>query len=190
MVDVVVFHSALGRRPAIEAFAQVLREDGHTVAVPDLYAGATFTDVHEGVAERDRIEFTTLLARAEAGVLNLAPELVYVGFSMGAAPAMLLGGNRPGTRGIVSVQAAITPIDLGLSRWPAGVPLQLHHAPGDPWQPDDEVAALRDAVPDELVEYHEYPGTGHLFMDPDLDVHDAPATERFTAAVRAWLAER
>jgi len=109
---------------------------------------------------------------------------------MGAAPAMLLGGQRSGTRGIVSVQAAITPTDLGLPAWPAGVPLQLHHSPGDPWQPDDEVAALVAAVPDELLELHEYPGTEHLFMDPDLEVSDAAATDRFTATVRTWLAAR
>lgn len=190
MVDVVVFHSALGRRPAIETFAEQLREDGHAVTVADLYGGATFADVEDGVAERDRIGFTTLLARAEAAMVGLPPEMVHVGFSMGAAPAMLLAGQRPGTRGVVSVQAAITPVDLGLPHWPAALPLQLHHSPGDPWQPDDEVDALVQAVPAELLDLHTYPGTSHLFMDEDLDVHDPDATARFTAAVRAWLAAR
>jgi dienelactone hydrolase len=48
MVDVVLFHSVYGRRPAVLDAADLLRVAGHTVIAPDLYAGQVAANVDEG----------------------------------------------------------------------------------------------------------------------------------------------
>jgi len=188
MTDLVLFHAALGRRPAIEVLAEQVRAAGHGVVAPDLYAGRTFDDVDAGVAEADRIGMATLLARAADAVANLPADVVYLGISLGCVPAMQLAGARPGARGIVQVQSAVTPADLDLPGWPDGLALQLHVSPDDPWQDDPD--RLTSLVPADLVEVHAYPGTQHLFMDHDLADHDPTATVRFVDALVAWLDAR
>ncbi|MEZ5776444.1 MAG: hypothetical protein R3D33_17580 [Hyphomicrobiaceae bacterium] len=39
MAIIVLFHSALGLRPAVHDFADAIRAAGHTVHVPDYYDG-------------------------------------------------------------------------------------------------------------------------------------------------------
>ena len=46
----ILFHHAQGRTSGVVAFADELRDSGHTVHVPDLYDGKTFADLSEGVA--------------------------------------------------------------------------------------------------------------------------------------------
>lgn len=86
-MQIVLFHSALGRRPAIERAAERLRAVGHDVAAPDLYDGATFDDVEAGVAQMKSLGWATLLERAQAAVPATGP-LVLAGLSMGAGLAM------------------------------------------------------------------------------------------------------
>ena len=50
MTDVVLFHHAQGRTAGVESFAGRLRAAGHRVTVPDLYDGATFATLDEGMA--------------------------------------------------------------------------------------------------------------------------------------------
>jgi dienelactone hydrolase len=50
MTTVLLFHHAQGQTPGFLAFADELREAGHTVHAPDLYDGRTFEDIDEGVA--------------------------------------------------------------------------------------------------------------------------------------------
>ncbi|MFA9429860.1 dienelactone hydrolase family protein [Egicoccus sp. AB-alg2] len=188
MAGVVVFHSALGLRPAIETFAGRLREDGHEVWTPDLFAGSTFDDVDAGVAEVDRLGMEAVLARAAEAVDPLPAEVVYLGISLGCMPAMQLSATRPGARGVVQVQSVVTPEDFDLPGWPEQLPVQLHVSPDDPWQ--DDVDQLVPSVPDGLLDVHTYPDTQHVFMDDELAVYDPAATERFTAAVLGWLAAR
>lgn len=190
MATVVVWHSVFGRRPAVDAFAAALRDDDHEVVVPDLVDGRTFDDYGPAIAERDRLGFTTLLDRAAEAVADLPDGLVHVGFSMGTAPATLTAAQRPGALGLVLVQGAMPPAALGLSAWPDGLPVQLHTSPGDPWQPDDEVAQLVAAIPDGLLEHHTYPGTDHLFVDEGLAVHDPVAAAQLLDRVRTWLRDR
>lgn len=187
MATVVVFHSALGLRPAIESLAETFRDDGHQVATPDLYAGRVFDDLDEGVAERDRIGFTELLARATAGVETLPEPPVYIGLSLGTAPALLLGTQRPGTRGIALIQGVLPLEAIGLSAWPDGLPLQLHTSHDDPWHEQEPLDELVAAVPPHLLQVHDHPGCGHLFLDTGLPEHDTAATARLVEALRGWL---
>ena len=50
MAEVVLFHHVLGLGEGVQAFADELREAGHTVHTPDLYDGKTFKEIGEGIA--------------------------------------------------------------------------------------------------------------------------------------------
>lgn len=84
---IVLFHSGLGRRPALHTFAQALRNGGHTVHIPDLFDGQVFDDFEEGVRYRDSVGIPELVERARRSVDELPEDLVYAGFSMGTAQA-------------------------------------------------------------------------------------------------------
>lgn len=190
MAEVVVFHSALGRRPAIEQFAGHLRDRGHTVHTPDLFDGEVFDDLDAGVAHRDAIGIATLISRAQEAVDGLPEELVYVGFSMGTGPAQLLAATRRGAGGAVLIQGALGLDDLGVDAWPTGVPIQVHVAGDDPWFDRQDAMNAIDRIPRDLLDYHEYPIDAHLFADSDWHEHDPGTTSQMLAAITAWLDPR
>lgn len=187
MAEIVVFHSALGLRPAIGRFADDLRGLGHVVHTPDLFDGEVFDDLDTGVAHRDAIGIPALLGRAHEAVTDLPDELVFAGFSMGTAPAQLLAATRPGAKGALLIQGALGLGELGLATWPDGVPLQIHVAADDPWFDRDDAKAAVSAIPDQMVDYHEYPIDAHLFADPDWHEHDPAATSDMLDAITSWL---
>lgn len=192
MAEIVMFHSALGLRPGVTAAADRLREAGHTVHTPDYYDGEVFDDLDEGLRKRDALGYAEIARRANEAVADLPVGLVFAGFSLGAVPAELLAAARPGARGAVLMHAAI-PVEelggLGVERWPAGVPVQVHYAAGDPWVESEEVAALGDAVrgAGAAFEEHAYPGSGHLFADPYLPEYDRASSEAMWRHALAFL---
>lgn len=190
MAELVLFHSALGLRPAILRFAERLRAAGHRVHAPDVYDGETFTTVEAGVAKRDAIGRPELMRRWRASVEALPDALVYLGWSLGAMGAAQLAGTRPGARGLILLHDATSPEWFGISRWPSTVPVQLHRAERDPWVEASEVEALRRAVTASgaRFEEHVYPGETHLFDDPGVQGHDPRSTERLQEQVLAFLA--
>lgn len=181
MSQIVLFHSALGLRPAVVRFADALRQDGHTVHTPDLFEGKVFDRLEDGVAERDAVGVPALMQRAAAAVEDLPAALVYAGFSMGAASAQWLAATRPGARGAVLMHAALPMAAFGLEAWP-DVPAQVHHAVADPWVEPEVVAALG-------LETYTYPGSGHLFADEDAPEFDPDSAAELLARVRAFLSE-
>jgi dienelactone hydrolase len=192
MAEVVLFHSALGLRPGVTAAADRLRAAGHNVHTPDYYDGEVFDDLDEGLRKRDELGYAEIAQRARDAVARLPAELVFAGFSLGAMPAELLAATTPGTRGAVLMHAAI-PVKgfggFGVERWPAGVPVQAHYAAEDPWVEAGEVAALGDAVrgAGAAFEEHAYPGSGHLFADPDLPGYDRASSEEMWRRVLDFL---
>jgi dienelactone hydrolase len=168
MSEIVLFHSALGLRPGVHWFADRLRTAGHTVHTPDLYDGEVFDSAEGGFAKRDALGMEEVLRRGSAAVEPLGGNLVYAGFSLGAAPAQMLAQTRPGARGALLYHAAV-PVHF-FGTWPEGVPLQIHTMEDDPLGDVDDAREL----PGEL---YLYPGSGHLFADPELPDYDEAATE-------------
>src|SRR5689334_682244 len=100
MADVLLFHHALGQTKGFTAFADELRQAGHTVHTPDLYGGRTFTTIEDGMAYAGKIGFPDAII--DAGVREaerLPSALVYAGFSLGVLPAQKLAQTRAGARG-------------------------------------------------------------------------------------------
>lgn len=81
MAEVVLFHHALGLTPGVVAFAGKLRDAGHTVHTPDLFAGRTFGSIEEGMAYAEEIGFPgEVLDRGARAVQALPAGLVYAGW--------------------------------------------------------------------------------------------------------------
>ncbi len=171
MANVIMFHHVQGLTLGVEAFADALRAGGHTVTVPDLYDGALFGTIDEGVAHAEEIGFEALTHRGVAAAVGLPEEMVYAGFSLGVLPAQKLAQARPGALGALLYHAAI-PLDH-FGPWPDGVALQMHVMEDDGMGDVDEAKALAAEVPG--AELFLYPGTAHLYTDSSLAEYDATA---------------
>ena len=196
MAEVVLFHSVLGLRLGVIAAADRLRAAGHTVHTPDLYDGETFDELDDGMRKEGALGHREITRRAREAVVRLPEALVFAGFSMGVAYAELLSASRPGVLGAVLMHGAV-PVEVlseyfGIDRWPEGVPVQVHYAVSDPWvEAEEEVAPLKAAVTGAGADFeaYTYPGSGHLFADPDLPKYDREASEEMWERVLAFLAE-
>src|SRR3712207_4579987 len=190
MTQIALFHSVLGVRPGILDAADRLRAAGHEVLVVDQYDGLVFDDYAEAGAHVERVGFPALMAAAVQGVADLPDDFVAAGFSNGAGMAGVVATQRP-CAGVLMFSGALPLAMLGTSGWPAGVPVQVHVAAGDPmrnrdWD-DAFVADVRRAGAS--AEVFEYPVTGHLFTDPSLPrEYDADATALLWERVLAFRA--
>jgi dienelactone hydrolase len=187
---IVLFHSVLGLRPAIQDWAERLREEGHHVHTSDLYGDETvFKDMDDAVRHRDE-RISTLIGRAQAAVAELPEALVYMGFSMGASVAELLAATRPGAKGAVLMHGALPISEIDVERWPAGVPVSVHYMEGDSWVNGSDADQLGAAVREARApfEVFTYPGSSHLFADRDSPDYDAEAAELMFGRVVEFLA--
>ncbi|MCP9208385.1 dienelactone hydrolase family protein [Streptomyces cucumeris] len=172
---VVLFHSVYGLRPAVHTAADRLRSAGHEVIVPDLYQGRTVSSVEEGRDLQDEIGQEELLKRAITAVAPHSDRgLVYAGFSLGASIAQNLALGDEKARGLLLLHGTS---DLADDAAVDELPVQLHVADPDPFEPHDWLNAwylrMRRAGAD--VEVYRYAGAGHLYTDPELPDYDEEA---------------
>ena len=132
MAEVLLFHHAEGRTAGVVAFADELRDAGHTVHVPDLYEGRTFATLEDGLAYSSEVGFDNLLNGGVGAADGLPNELVYAGFSLGVMPAQKLAQTRGGARGALFFESCLPVSEFG-TVWPAGVPVQIHGMDADPF---------------------------------------------------------
>lgn len=178
VATVVLLHSVHGLRPAVHRAAERLGAAGHEVLTPDLFAGRTTDSVEEGMALKEEIGSDELLRRAVAAAAPVSERgVVYAGFSLGAALAQNLALADVNARGLLLLHGTS---DLADDATADDLPVQLHVAEPDPFEPDDWLSAwylrMRRAGAD--VEVFRYAGAGHLYTDEDLDHYDAEAAER------------
>jgi dienelactone hydrolase len=192
MAEVVLFHHVQGRTDGMLAFADSLRAGGHTVHTPDLFDGKKPATIDEGIALCDAIGEEELTARADRAVADLPADLVYAGFSAGAATAQRLAQTRPGARGALLYESCI-PLtgEWAFGPWPDGVPVQIHGMDKDPFfalEGDlDAARELVETVGTELAELYVYPGDKHLFSDNSLPSYDADSAALVIQRSRAFL---
>lgn len=171
MATLVVFHHAQGLTDGVKAFADGLREAGHDVTVPDLYRGATFGTVDEGVAHAESLGFDRIIADGVAAADAVPAATVFAGFSLGALPAQKLAQTRVGAAACLLYHAGV-PVSTFGSAWPTGVRLEIHSNVDDPWAEIDEAERLvADAGLVATAALHRYPGSSHLFADSSLADH-------------------
>ncbi len=188
MADVLLFHHAQGQTPGFHAFADELRDAGHTVHTPDLFGGRLFDSIPEGVAYASEIGFGELIEQGTRIADTLPSDVVYAGFSLGVVMAQKLAQTRPGARGALFFYSCVPVSEFGT--WPADVPVQVHGMDADPIFVDEgDIDAARELV--ELAEDGElflYSGDQHYFADSSLPSYDEAATKLLTERVLAFLA--
>jgi dienelactone hydrolase len=99
MAEVLLFHHVQGLTDGVKAFADELRQDGHTVHAPDLFDGRRFESIEDGFGYVREVGRAAIQARVDAAVEPRGSELVYAGFSYGVPIAQELAQTRPGARG-------------------------------------------------------------------------------------------
>ncbi|PZH02425.1 dienelactone hydrolase [Streptomyces sp. NTH33] len=176
-MNIMLFHSIYGLRPAVRQAADRLRAAGHEVWTPDLFEGRTFDSVEEARAFRDEVGNDELLKRAVPAAAPYSERgLVYAGFSLGAAVAQTLALGDDKARGLLLLHGTS---DIAPNASADGLPVQLHVAEPDLFETDDWLSAwyLRMGRIGADVEIHRYAGAGHLYTDPGLPDYDEKAAE-------------
>ena len=191
MAEVLLFHHALGQTTGFGAFADEVRQAGHTVHTPDLYDGHTFTTLDEGVAYAEEIGFSEIIERGTRAADELPTELVYAGFSLGVLPAQKLAQTRAGARGALLFYSCVPMSEFGPS-WPAGVPVQIHGMDADPmFVGEGDLDAAREVGDSaEHGELFLYRGDQHYFADSSLPSYDEDAATLLTKRVLEFLGSR
>ena len=171
MSHLALFHSVYGLRPAVLAAAELLRDAGHQVVTPDLYAGQVAQSIEEGSVLSKRIGWETILHRAREAADRLDADAVLAGFSMGAGVAGELVAERPHTAKLLLLN--------GTGGTRPGLAVQAHLGELDDIFPPSYVARWRDnmARAGADVELFTYPGVGHFFTDDGVADYDRAATE-------------
>jgi dienelactone hydrolase len=188
MAEVLLFHHAQGQTAGFHAFADDLRQAGHTVHAPDLFDGRTFASIEEGMAYAEEVGFPDeIIERGTRAAEQLPNELVYGGFSLGVLPAQKLAQTRPGARGALLFYACVPPDFFGA--WQAGVPVQVHGMDNDPvFVGEGDIDAARQIVDStDEAELFLYPGDQHYFADSSLPSYDPDATALLTQRVLDFL---
>ena len=187
MAEVLLYHHIQGLTDGVRAFADDLRQAGHTVHTPDLFDGHTFGSIEEGFGFARDQGFDAIRERGAAAAAELSPELVYAGFSFGVTVAQRLAQTRAGARGALLMDSCIPVAEFGAA-WPEGVPVQIHGKEGDEFFDEDLPAARELAGSMAAAELFLYPGDQHLFADSSLDAYDPDAAALLMERVRAFLA--
>jgi dienelactone hydrolase len=188
MAELVLYHHVQGLTKGVDAFADDLRQAGHTVHVPDLFDGHTFATLEEGIAHARQVGFDALMQRGVDAAHELAPALVYAGFSMGVMPAQRLAQTRAGARGALLFESCLPVSEFGDS-WPTGVPVQVHGMDEDPsFAGEGDLDAARALVEStQEAELFLYPGKVHLFADSSLPSYDEDAAALLMRRVLDFL---
>jgi dienelactone hydrolase len=186
--QVVLYHHVQGLTDGVQAFADELRQAGHTVHTPDMFEGRTFGSIAEGIAFAREEGFGALAGRGVAAAEQIGPDAVYAGFSFGVMPAQQLAQTRPGARGALLMYSCLPVAEFGTA-WPDGVPVQVHAKEDDPEFAEDRDAAQALVDSTEDAELFLYPGNEHLFADSSLPEYDAAAAALLMERVRAFLDE-
>ena len=146
MSKVVLFHHAQGLTAGVQEFADQLRRAGHQVTVPDLYEGATFDSLADGISHAQQVGFGTIIERGQRAAGPAGNDVVYAGFSLGVLPAQLLAQTKPGAHGALLFHACVPVAEFG-EKWPDGVPVQIHAMSGDELFTDEgDLDAARELV--------------------------------------------
>jgi dienelactone hydrolase len=191
MAEVLLFHHSQGQTPGFLAFADALRQAGHTVHTPDLFDGRTFPSIDDGMAYIRTVGFGDLMERGVRVANDLPAEIVYAGFSFGVMSAQKLAQTRPGARGALFMESCAPPSEFG-SPWPADLPVQIHGMDADPFfVGEGDIEAARAIVASSAhAELFLYPGDRHLFADNSLPSYDPDAAALLTRRVLEFLATR
>jgi carboxymethylenebutenolidase len=184
---VVVLHAWWGLNDFFRELCDRLAAAGFVAYAPDLYGGgAVAATVEEAQRRLDEGDGAKMRAAALGAVDLLrghpavrGERLGAIGFSMGAAWAAVLSELRAEDIAAVVMFYGAGEADFSTAR----AAYQGHFAEGDPWEPEEYVRAMEQAMhaAGREVELHSYAGAGHWFFEAD-----RPDAYHAEAAAQAW----
>lgn len=186
MSEIVLYHHVQGLTEGVRAFADELRQAGHTVHTPDLFDGQTFGTLQEGMAFARQAGFDALAERGATAAEGISTGVVHAGFSFGVMIAQRLAQTRPGAHGALLMYSCL-PVSEFSETWPDGVPVQVHGKEADEFFLEDIDAARALVDSTNQAELFLYPGSEHLFADSSLPDYDPAAAELLTERVLTFL---
>jgi carboxymethylenebutenolidase len=178
---VLLLHAWWGLNETFRGIADRLAQEGFVVLAPDLFGdGQAVTTVAEASERMDDLDDMRAeqIALGAIDRLFADPGLVgdrigAVGFSMGANFGMWAALKRPD-------QVAANVLMYGSGAPGAGRSrVQGHFAPGDDWEPDDDVELMATGLrgAGRATDIYWYPGTRHWFFEPDRPEYDPAAAD-------------
>lgn len=197
---VLVLHAWWGLNDFLKSVANRLAAAGYVAFAPDLYGGKVADTPDQAgqfgeALDRAIMQDTSPLLAAVDFLQQRAAarDIGILGFSLGAAYAMLLAGLRGQDVRAVVLFYGTGPAEFDTDNGVADTAFLGHFAGEDEWEPREGVEALRAALEQagRPATFHFYDGTGHWFFEVD-----RPDAYRRTAAELAWqrtltfLAER
>jgi carboxymethylenebutenolidase len=184
---VLVLHPWWGLNATIRDVCDRFAAEGFLALAPDLYHGKIATTIPEAEAlssalfENDAIAKREVAAALDHLVGRAASKAgaAVIGFSMGAYYALDLSARAPDVVRSVVTFYGTGPADFDKAK----ADYLCHFAADDPYEPQESIAYLDDALKGagRPATFHTYAGTGHWFFEPDrTDAYDA------AAAMLAW----
>ncbi len=179
---VLVLHAWWGLNTTFKAVCDRLAEAGFVAFAPDLHHGKIATTIAEAEAlvdepifgsatgvEKVRAEVAAAVAWLRDHAEPSTSKLTVVGFSMGAFFALDASMNLPEAIGKVVIFYGSYPADADSFRRSQASYLG-HFAENDAYEPGDAVERLEASLKaaGRSFTFHQYPGTGHWFFEPDV----------------------
>ncbi|HAV78727.1 MAG TPA: dienelactone hydrolase family protein [Anaerolineae bacterium] len=175
---VLVLHAWWGLNPFFKQVCDQLAEQGFTALAPDLYQGRiakTIDEAKELLGQRDDGLMKDSVNAAKAHLVSLNPgkPIAVIGFSMGAAWALVVAEREQDVAAVVMFYGAAEADYSQVSAKILG-----HFAEVDEWEPREYIDTMQaDMTAAGLdVTSHFYPKVGHWFMEsdrPDFDSDSA-----------------
>ncbi len=179
---VLVLHAWWGLNSVFVDLCDRLASEGFVVFAPDLNQGYIATTIEEAQAFMDQRD-TALMEATVLGATDYMRQhpavksngLGVIGFSMGAAWALLLSGMRPDDTQAVVLFYGLYSTDFTAAK----AAYLIHMAENDTWESLDDARMMEADIraAGRAVELHVYPGAHHWFFEPNRPEYDAGASE-------------
>lgn len=183
---VLVLHAWWGLNETIRTFCTHLADSGFITFAPDLYHGQLATTIPEAErlsntldAEKARSDIAIAVNFLRERVAPHGSELAVIGFSLGAYFALELSNTDPD-----HIRSVVVFYGTGHEDYSDSMAEYLgHFAEADEFEPEANVGNLEELLrtAGRPVTFHQYPGTGHWFFEPD-----RPQAFNQAAASLAW----
>lgn len=184
---VLVYHAWWGRTQFILDLCDRLAAEGFVALAPDMFGGATAETIEqaEQLAQNSSFDATHRVSNAAVNTLRAHPAVTgegvaVLGFSFGAAYALLISGERTDDiRKTVIFYGTYSDVDVSNAR----SSYLGHFAANDPFEPASEVEAMETTLRSagHTTTFYTYPDTGHWFFE-----NDQPNAFDPLAAQLAW----
>lgn len=176
---VLVLHAWWGLKPFFKEVCDRLAEQGFTALAPDLRNGQIAKTIEEAKALMEKSDGQlvgeTVMA-AKDYLRNLTKNRIgAVGFSMGAAWALILASHKPEEIAAIVLFYGNEGVDYGKIT----AKVMGHYSDNDEWEPkefvDNTFAEFNKAGVDATL--HIYPGVAHWFVEQDRPEYDPAAAK-------------